>query len=63
MRPCMVMLTGILLVAAGQPGQATMPSTLSYQGVLQDGAGNPVPDGNYSLTFRIYSVSTGGTSL
>jgi hypothetical protein len=63
MRRWMVMLTGILLVAAVQPVQATMPSTLSYQGVLQDGAGNPVPDGNYSLTFRIYNIATGGTAL
>jgi hypothetical protein len=63
MRRWMVMLIGILLVAAVQPVQATMPRTLSYQGVLQDGAGNPVADGNYSLTFRIYNVATGGTAL
>ncbi len=55
--------TGAFLVAAVQPGEATVPHTLSYQGVLQDGAGNPVPDGNYSLTIRLYSASAGGTAL
>jgi hypothetical protein len=63
MKRCMIVLTGILLVTAVPPSQATVPSTLSYQGVLQDGAGNPVPDGNYALTFRIYSVPAGGTAL
>ncbi len=39
------------------------PGTLNYQGVLLDSAGNPVPDGNYSITFAVYDLATGGTSL
>lgn len=39
----------------------TIPRLLSYQGKLTDTFGIPVPDGNYSLTFRLYSQETGGT--
>jgi hypothetical protein len=37
--------------------------TISYQGVLTDASGTVVPDGNYSLTFRLYDVATGGSAL
>ena len=39
----------------------TIPGMLSYQGRLTDSLGNPVPDGNYQLTFRLYQQETGGT--
>lgn len=39
---------------------AQIPRTLSYQGVLADPLGNPRPNGFYSFTFRLYSVSSGG---
>ena len=42
---------------------ADIPEIMSYQGVLRDGSGNPVPDGSYDVTFRIYDVETGGTAL
>jgi len=42
---------------------AGIPSTLSHQDFLTDGAGVAVPDGSYFLTFRIYSVESGGTEL
>jgi hypothetical protein len=42
---------------------AAQPSTLSYQGVLRDGSGNIVTDGNYSMTFKIYDVVSGGAAL
>jgi len=42
---------------------AQAPSTLSYQGVLTDAAGVIVPDGNYNLTFRLYSVASGGSAI
>jgi len=34
---------------------------VNFQGRLTDSTGNPVPNGNYSLTFRIYDSATGGT--
>lgn len=45
-------------VVAAQP-----PQMITYQGLLTDASGSPVPDGNYSLTFRIYDASVGGTQL
>ncbi len=40
---------------------AQIPPTISYQGVLTDAGGNIVPDGNYTLTFKLYETPTGGT--
>jgi hypothetical protein len=34
----------------------------NFQGLLRDSTGNPVADGNYFVTFRIYSDSVGGTA-
>ena len=42
---------------------AQAPQTLSYQGVLKNDDGTPVPDGNYDLTFHIYGTASGGTAL
>src|SRR6266446_6722194 len=41
---------------------AQVPQTLSYQGFLASG-GIPVPDGKYSLTFRLFDVLSGGSAL
>ena len=40
-----------------------IPQTMSYQGVLTDANGVPVPDGNYNVTFRLYEGATGGNPL
>lgn len=55
----------VILIAAllAPVAYAEIPRLLSYQGVLCDTAGNPKPDGAYSLTFRLYSAPTGGTAL
>jgi len=42
------------------PAQAAVPNTISYQGLLTDGAGAPVADGTYDLTFKLYFFATGG---
>ncbi|MEO0134220.1 MAG: hypothetical protein ABIK72_05655 [candidate division WOR-3 bacterium] len=41
--------------------QIAIPLLLNYQGKLTDNVGNPVRDSFYSITFRLYTVSTGGT--
>jgi hypothetical protein len=41
---------------------ADIPKVLNFQGRLTDASGKFVSDGNYSLTFKIYSDSTGGSS-
>jgi hypothetical protein len=50
----------ILLLLASFPAAANVPSTMSYQGMLTNSTGVPVPDGTYDLTFRLYPVSVGG---
>ena len=42
---------------------AQAPKTLSYQGVLTDAQGNPVPDGTVELTCRLYQDASGGNPL
>ncbi len=37
--------------------------TLSHQGKLLDSSGNPVADGNYTVMYRLYNVSSGGTAV
>jgi hypothetical protein len=51
----------LLLVPCVMSGD--IPDIMSYQGVLRDGSGSLVPDGNYVVTFRIYDVEVGGSAL
>ena len=39
----------------------TIPQMLSYQGKLTDTSGVPVPNGDYSVAFKLYTVPTGGS--
>jgi trimeric autotransporter adhesin len=59
-----------LAVDSGQgkssnPGLATavIEKTITYQGILKNSTGNPVPDNTYNIIFRIYDVSAGGSAL
>jgi len=73
-----VALLGVLLIGgsagalapAGPSGPAgpgetsVVPPLLQYQGRLTDpGTGEPVDDGAYTMTFRLYDVDSGGTPL
>lgn len=42
---------------------AAVPQLINFQGILKDGSGNPVADGSYFATFRIYSVPASGSVL
>ncbi len=42
---------------------AQVPRKISYQGVLTNSSGSPAQDGNYTLQFRLYDVSSGGSAL
>jgi hypothetical protein len=57
----MLVFAALLLVPC--VGEADIPATMSYQGVLRDDVGNVVPDDDYDFTFEIYDVATGGTRL
>lgn len=43
------------------PDAITIPRMLSYQGKLTDTLGIPVPDTTYQVSFRLYSVPSGGS--
>ena len=40
--------------------RADIPPIISYQGKATDSGGNPVPDGNYNIRFRIYDDPVAG---
>lgn len=42
---------------------ADFPHVLNYQGRLDNAAGDPLPDGNYEVTFRLFNVPADGSSL
>lgn len=41
----------------------TIPRMLSYQGKLTDSTGRAVQDSNYPVTFRLYTVPSGGSAF
>ncbi len=53
----------LLLVSAAGPLMAQAPRTMAFQGVLLDMDGNPYADGSYPLTFKLYTVATGGSDV
>jgi hypothetical protein len=53
----------ILLVLTVQLAAAEVPPKLNYQGVLTDGTGTALPGGDYQITFKIYTQSSGGSDI
>ena len=51
----------VILLASGTAWSA--PSLINYQGRLTDSNGNPVANGNQSITFKIFDASSGGNLL
>lgn len=56
---CTVLVLTFFAVAAN----GIIPRAINYQGVLTDAGGLAVPDGTYSMTFRLYDVPSGGSPL
>ena len=57
---------GVLSPLPEPPGShalATPPGTVNFQGLLTDGSGVPVPDGNYSIRFSIWDDASVGTEV
>jgi hypothetical protein len=63
MRRATALATAVLALVLSTGVSADIPEFMAYQGVLRDVVGNPVPDGSYDVTFRLYDVATGGTAL
>ena len=53
----------ILIALASNIFAQGIPETINYQGILKDAAGAVVPNGDYSLTFKLYDVESGGSSI
>jgi hypothetical protein len=52
-----------LLLAGVMTVFAQIPRTVGHQGLLTLPGGAAAPDGNYTMTFRIYNLESGGTAL
>jgi len=53
-----------IVVCLAATGFADVPHLVSYQGRLtEDGTGEPVPDGTYNITFRLFNVASGGSAI
>ena len=52
-----VLLLGSLVI----PSLADIPQIINYQGKVTDSGGVPVTDGSYTMRFRIFDASSGGT--
>jgi len=52
----------LISLTAGIGSAAPVTQSITYQGKLTNAAGSPLT-GTYTLTFRLYNVSTGGTAL
>jgi hypothetical protein len=61
---CALTLCSLFALSMAASAQVTaVPPALQYQGRLTTPSGNPVPDGNYTLTFRLFDAETGGTQI
>jgi hypothetical protein len=59
-----VIVASILHISPPAIGQTAVPMLINYQGELDDPVtGDPLPDGTYSMLFRIYDVESGGAPL
>jgi len=62
MRP-LFLLTMALCFLSALPARGDIPRMISYQGIVTDTAGTPIPDGTYTITFRLYVIPGGGTRI
>jgi hypothetical protein len=58
----LVLLLGLLATCAIAVAQS-VPSLMNYQGQLTNATGQPFATGQYTLTFNVYNVPTGGTAV
>ena len=53
----------VVVFAFCTTAEAEIPQYISYQGKVTDSGGTPVPDGSYTMRFRIYNAASGGSLL
>lgn len=57
----LALITTVATPATAQTAAA--PALLNFQGRLTTPSGNPVPNGNYSIRFRLHNAAAAGTVL
>ncbi len=69
-RPMILSVLGMFVILAATAlglvpsvAEGAVPQLINFQGILKDGSGNPVADGNYDVTFKIYDAAVGGAVL
>ena len=60
---CIAIAVTFASLAQVPPANASVPFELPFQGVILDAAGQPAPDGLYSMTFRLYATSADTDAL
>lgn len=63
MRTALAFAFALLALSAAPAGASNLPLRVSFQGRLTDPATNNPRSGAYDMTFRLYSVPSGGTAL
>lgn len=59
----MAWLVALLIFSGVSMVLAAVPTTINYQGHLNDNQGNPVPDGSYDMQFYLFDAETGENQL
>ena len=62
-KPVLIIAVLIILMSISNIYSQGIPQTINYQGVLKDASGIVVPNGDYSLTFKLYDLPSGGSAL
>ena len=58
-----LVLLGFVLAGPLAWGQASVPNLVNFQGRLTDTSGVPLADGAHNLTFSLFDIPSGGSSL
>lgn len=53
----------VSLILTASTGLAAVPQLITFQGILKDGSGNPVTNGNHSVIFKVYGADAGGAAI
>jgi len=54
---------GVCVATLFVSAASIVPASFNYQGVLRDGSGNTLTEGDTLMEFRLYNVATGGSFL
>lgn len=57
------MVLAALLLVTGEVSAQSVPPLMNYQGRLTNAGGQPLTTGQYTLTFNVYNVPTGGAAV